>query len=98
MFLFCDINKGLEEYKNTPGAFLVDVREKEEYTTGHLPGAVNDPLSMIQNMTLPKDKPIFLYCLRGRRSKRAAGILTKMGYRNVKSIGGIRSYKGTIER
>ena len=50
MFLFCDINKGLEEYKNTPGAFLVDVREKEEYTTGHLPGAVNEPLSMIQNM------------------------------------------------
>lgn len=46
---------------------------------------------------LPKDKPLFLYCLRGTRSKRAAMILKRMGYQEVRSIGGIRGYKGDLE-
>jgi rhodanese-related sulfurtransferase len=94
MFLFGNINKGLMEYKNTPGALLVDVRETDEFASGHIPGAINEPLSTITGTTLPKDKPLFLYCLRGSRSKRAAGLLKKMGYGNVKSIGGISSYRG----
>ena len=80
-----------------PGAILVDVREADEFATGHITGAVNAPLSTISNTTLPKDAPLFLYCLRGSRSKRAAGILKKMGY-TVKSIGGISGYKGDLER
>ena len=36
--------------------------------------------------------------LRGTRSKRATGILKRMGYMRVKSIGGISGYKGMIER
>ena len=97
MILFGNINRGLETYRATSGAILVDVREADEFATGHIPGAVNAPLSTISNTTLPKDAPLFLYCLRGSRSKRAAGILKKMGY-TVKSIGGIGGYKGTIER
>ena len=79
MFLFGNINKGLEEYKSTPGAILVDVREAYEYTSGHIPGAINVPLSTISQTAFPKDAPLFLYCLRGTRSKRAAGILRSMG-------------------
>ena len=97
MILFGNINRGLETYRATSGAILVDVREADEFATGHIPGAVNAPLSTISNTTLPKDAPLFLYCLRGSRSKRAAGILKRMGY-TVKSIGGISGYKGTIER
>ena len=97
MILFGNINRGLETYRATSGAILVDVREADEFATGHIPGAVNAPLSTIGNTTLPKDAPLFLYCLRGSRSKRAAGILKKMGY-TVKSIGGISGYKVTIER
>ena len=97
MFLFGNINRGLETYRATSGAIPVDVREADEFATGHIPGAVNAPLSTISNTTLPKDAPLFLYCLRGSRSKRAAGILKRMGY-TVKSIGGISGYKGTIER
>lgn len=97
MILFGNINRGLETYRATSGAILVDVREADEFATGHIPGAVNAPLSTISNTTLPKDAPLFLYCLRGSRSKRAAGILKKMGY-TVKSIGGISGYKVTIER
>ena len=97
MILFGNINRGLETYRATSGAILVDVREADEFATGHIPGAVNAPLSTISNTTLPKDAPLFLYCLRGSRSKRATGILKRMGY-TVKSIGGISGYKGTIER
>ena len=97
MILFGNINKGLEVYRSTLGAILVDVREADEFKTGHIPGAINAPLSTITSTTLPKDAPLFLYCLRGTRSKRASGILNKMGY-TVKSIGGISGYKGEIEK
>jgi rhodanese-related sulfurtransferase len=97
MILFGNINRGLEEYRATSGAILVDVREADEFRSGHIPGAVNAPLSTITSTTLPKTAPLFLYCLRGSRSKRAAGILKRMGY-TVKSIGGINGYKGEVKR
>ena len=98
MFLFSSINKGLEECRSISGAILVDVREDDEFRSGHIPGAVSIPLSRINTMSLPKDVPLFLYCLRGSRSKQAVGKLKAMGYKNVKSIGGIASYKGQLER
>ena len=93
--LFGNINRGLEEYKSTPNAVLVDVRERDEYSAGHISGAVNTPLSEITAAEFPKDKILFLYCLRGTRSKRAAAILKRIGY-TVKSIGGISGYKGKL--
>ena len=97
MILFGKINRGLEACRATSGAILVDVREANVFASGHVPGAVNAPLSTINNTTLPKDRPLFLYCLRGTRSKRAARILKNLGY-TVKSIGGISGYKGEQER
>ena len=97
MILFGNINKVIKEYGSTPGALLVDVREADEFNNGHIPGAVNEPLSGIENTLLPKEMMLFLYCLRGTRSKRAAAILKKKGYK-VKSIGGIKKYTGKIER
>ena len=75
MFLFANINKKLEEYRTTPGAVLVDVREVDEFRSGHIPGAINQPLSNISQIKIPKDKILFVYCLRGSRSRRAVGIL-----------------------
>ena len=95
--LFGNINKGLEEYRATPDAVLVDVREADEFGAGHIPGAVNEPLSAITGTALPKDRPLFLYCLRGTRSKQAEKLLKYMGYR-AKSIGGIAAYKGELEK
>ena len=89
-----NINDGIETCRNTPGAVLVDVREADEYGSGHVPGAVNIPLSVIGQITYPKDTPLFLYCLRGARSAKAAKILRQMGYREVYSIGGINRYAG----
>lgn len=100
MFFFhrININDAVEECKNTPGAVLLDVREADEFRSGHIPGAVNVPLSAVGQVTLPKDKPLFLYCLRGTRSMRAVSCLKRMGYQNAKSIGGITSYKGPLEK
>ena len=97
MILFGNINKGLAEYRNTADAVLLDVREKDEFLAGHIPGAVNQPLSAIDRITVPKEKTLFVYCLRGTRSKRATAILKKMGYQ-AKSIGGIMDYAGPVEK
>lgn len=95
-----DINRELDDFRKTPDAVLLDVRSEEEYLSGHIPQAVNFPLnniSNIQDVVKNHDSAIFVYCLRGTRSRRAAGILKKLGYKNVKSIGGITSYKGKLE-
>ena len=94
MILFGNINKGLAKYRNDTGAILIDVRETDEYAAGHIPEAVNVPLSEIGSIGFPKERTLYLYCLRGARSKKAASILKKMGYRSVHSIGGIGGYKG----
>lgn len=100
MFFFhrTNINNAVEECRNTLGAVLLDVREADEFRSGHIPGAVNTPLSVIDQVTLPKDKQIFVYCLRGTRSRRAVSRLKRMGYQNVESVGGIASYKGALEK
>ncbi len=92
-----DINEGVDLCRQTPGAELVDVREADEYAAGHVPGAVNVPLSAIDGITLPKETPLFVYCLRGSRAKKAVEQLVRMGYKNVQSIGGISQYKGPVE-
>ena len=100
---YSDINKGVAECLSTPGALLVDVREADEYASGHIAGAVNLPLSFIGNHEgkeiagIQKNVPLFLYCLRGSRSRRAEKILKQMGY-EARNIGGIKRYKGEMER
>ncbi|MEG0792255.1 MAG: rhodanese-like domain-containing protein [Lachnospiraceae bacterium] len=86
--------------KNTPGAIILDVRNVDEYEKGHIPGSTNIPISKITGVeTIIQDKstPLFVYCLSGSRSKRACSFLQKVGYTQVKNIGGISDYKGEIE-
>lgn len=92
-----NINAGVEKCRNTPGAVLLDVREADEFQSGHIPGAVNLPLSRVGQASWDKSTPIFAYCLRGTRSRRAVGELARMGYGSVKSIGGIIGYRGERE-
>ena len=93
-----DIQAGVKEYQSTPGGVLLDVREAEEFRSGHIPGAVNLPLPRIGEARFEKRTPIFAYCLRGTRSLRAVSALKRMGYGNVRSIGGIARYTGALER
>ncbi len=96
-----DINAGVEEYRNTDKAVLLDVRTAEEYREGHIEGSINLPLQAIAgigNKVADKNVPIFVHCLSGGRSASAASALKNMGYSNVKNIGGIGNYKGKIVR
>jgi rhodanese-related sulfurtransferase len=71
---------------------LVDVREHEEWTRGHLPRARHLCKGIIERdveTAIPdRDAPIVLYCGGGYRSALAADALQKMGYRNVLSMDG----------
>ncbi len=91
------MNEGLAECRNTPGGVLVDVREKEDFEKGHIPGAVHGDLKTIQFLPYAPDTPIFLYCYRGNRSAAAASMLREAGFEKVKDIGGIDSYGGELE-
>lgn len=61
-------------------AVLVDVREPDEWRAGHVAGAVAAPLSQLASATLPKDKPLYLYCGAGIRARMAARTLREQGY------------------
>ena len=101
LLIGADINKGVAEWKDTPGAVLLDVRTPEEYRQGHIPGSVNIPLDGIRraaNKVPEKDTPLFVYCRSGSRSSQAVQALKQMGYTKAKSIGGISRYKGKVER
>lgn len=96
-----DINQGLEDYRATSGAVLLDVRTAEEFAQGRIPGARNIPLQRLEavdSVIDSKDTPLFVYCLSGARSRQAAGLLKSKGYTNVQNIGGISAYSGKVER
>ncbi len=67
---------------------VIDVREKDEFATGHVKGALNiPPLKLMkgakQLVGVPKDANIIVYCRTGSRSSVAAHILHDLGYTNV---------------
>jgi molybdopterin/thiamine biosynthesis adenylyltransferase/rhodanese-related sulfurtransferase len=68
---------------------LVDVREKEEFRAGYIPGAMSLPrgfLEMQAEQRLPdKNAPIVTYCAGGTRSAFAAKSLAELGYTHVES-------------
>lgn len=100
-FKNADINAGVEQYRNTEGAVLLDVRTAEEYAGGHIPGSVNLPLqelSRAEQFISDKRTPLFVHCLSGARSRQAVSVLKGMGYTDAANIGGIGSYRGKVEK
>ena len=96
-----NINDGVNQYKDTPGAVLIDVREQDEYKQGHIPGSKNVPLSQferIKSVVRDRNTPVFVYCLSGGRSSQATAAMSQMGYNVVTNIGGISGYSGELAR
>ena len=75
---------------------VIDVRQKDEYYYGYIPGSVNIPRGSIEfsinseqfweneGLYMPmKDELIILYCKKGKRSLLAGQTLQHMGYKNV---------------
>jgi rhodanese-related sulfurtransferase len=82
-------------------AQLIDVREPDEFASGHILGARNIPLSQLRMRMkeLRKDQPIYLYCQNGLRSGRAAQLLYRKGYRDLYHLkGGFKHWTGKIKK
>lgn len=87
-----------EMMKNDDGHVIVDVRSKEEYESGHIPGAIvipNEDIGSEKPEELPDlDQVILVYCRSGNRSRQASQKLADLGYTNVYDFGGINDWTG----
>jgi rhodanese-related sulfurtransferase len=81
-------------------AAIVDVREPHEYLSGHIPGAINLPLSRFDPAELPSDKPIVLVCQAGARSAKALQRARAEGVQDIRhyapGTGGWRARGGPV--
>lgn len=80
---------------------ILDVREKDEFESGHIKNAINIPLDDIEDVTdddLNPECNILVYCSAGIRSASAARILEELGYDNVLNFGGILMWEYGLEK
>lgn len=87
-----------EKAIQTDSVQLLDVRTPQEYTEGHIDGALNinvqsDDFKDMAQRNLSKVSTVLVYCRSGRRSLDAAEILTHLGYKVVNLKGGIIEWK-----
>lgn len=69
----------LLDWKNSNNVYLIDVREQEEFNTGHIPGAHFLPLSTFNPKEVKKQNlPYVFYCRSGARSHHAATLLKQL--------------------
>ena len=75
--------------------FLLDVRTPEEFSRGHIPGAVNIPVDKLRSRLeeLPRGKQIAAYCQVGQRGYVATRILLQAGFPAVNIGGGYKTYR-----
>ena len=86
-----------KEMMDAQEVIILDVREQDEYDSGHIPGAVLLPVGSIDEDTaaevIPeKDSTVLVYCRSGNRSKTASSALAELGYTNIYEFGGINTW------
>ena len=86
-----------KEMMDSQEVIILDVREQNEYDSGHIPGAVLLPVGTIDETTaaevIPeKDSTVLVYCRSGNRSKTASSALAELGYTNIYEFGGINTW------
>lgn len=70
------------------GAIVIDVRESDEFNTGHIKDAINIPLGSIDTVDYDMNTTIIVYCATGMRSMEAAKKLSSMGYTALYNLDG----------
>jgi rhodanese-related sulfurtransferase len=76
------------------GATVVDVRETFEFATGHIPGAVNLPLSTLASQhDQLGDGQLVVVCRSGNRSAHAVRYLRQLGYDAINLTGGMFAWQ-----
>lgn len=80
------------EHVRASKATIIDVRGRDEFAGGHLPGAINRPLPDIvggyADLPADKDAPVVTFCKVGERSLHGLLLLKALGHTNVKSVRG----------
>ena len=76
----------LEEAIGTNAWTVVDVREPHEFATGHIPNALNMPMSSFDPKDLPEGKPVVLICQAGGRSRNALNKARAIGPRGCEAL------------
>src|SRR5438876_9821504 len=75
-----------------PRPVVLDVRERDEWEQGHIPGAIHIPRgnleSRIDNAVSDRATPLIVYCAAGNRSAYAAKPLTERGLGDLRSMSG----------
>jgi rhodanese-related sulfurtransferase len=90
----------LEEAVGTNAWIVLDVREPREFAGGHIPNALNMPMSSFDPEELPEGKPVVLVCQSGVRSRNALGSARAIGRDDVRhfaeGMNGWRSHNGPV--
>jgi len=91
------VNDFEQKVKATPNAQVIDVRTPGEYSGGHLDNAANLNYNGAEFETqlqrFDKSKPVFVYCLSGGRSAKAAAKMAELGFKEVYDMqGGIMAW------
>jgi rhodanese-related sulfurtransferase len=76
--------------------YVIDARDKGQFDKEHIPGAVNLEWRQVleKRASIPKDKPVLIYCNSGSLSAQAGFALRVSGYENVRIIqGGFNEWK-----
>ncbi len=81
------------------GALILDVRTPAEFKQGHVKGAMNIPLQVLESQLqkLKKDRPVITCCASGMRSASAKSILKSAGFTDVHNGGGWASLEKKIK-
>ncbi len=93
--------RGILASPDTGDLQLVDVRQPFEFKHGHIPGARLIPLGHLKRHRTELDpaRPIIVYCAHGSRSHAAASLLTRSGFRSVRSMkGGLAAWQGELTK
>lgn len=80
---------------NVPeGAFLLDVREPDEWAAGHVEGATHIPMGQVEGRLaeLPRDGEIIVLCRIGGRSAKITELLTRHGLDAINMNGGMLAW------
>ena len=86
-----------EKIKGDNALLILDVRMCKEYEAGHIEGALNIPLPMLEERLneIAREKDVVVHCASGYRSVIATSILCKSGYEKVSDlIGGYDAWGG----
>jgi rhodanese-related sulfurtransferase len=79
-----------------PKFMVIDARDPAQFAKGHIPGAINMDWRQVlaKRSTIPKNKPVLIYCNTGSLSAQAGFALRVAGWDNVKILqGGMEEWK-----